>query len=84
MQSGGCSCSDGRVVGVVVLRAAVSTIFERVNFRVIVSDRYLYAKPNPNSLGCSRTRKGSSRGGSSSRACLHDYSSISSWLLWGN
>ena len=45
VQSGECTRSGGCVVGVVVLRAAVYTGLERVSFRVIVSDRYLHAKP---------------------------------------
>ena len=55
MQSGVCIRSGERVVRVVVLRSAVSTMgFERIRVRFIVSERYLHAKPNPNSLGCSR------------------------------
>ena len=42
VQSGGCTRIGGRVVGVVVLRDAVSTV---VSFGVIGSDRYLHAKP---------------------------------------
>ena len=75
---GGCTRSGGCAVGVVVLRGAVYTMgFERDNFRVIVNGRYLYA----NSVGCSRTRNGSTRDGSSSRGaglCVHDYVSLSS------
>ena len=74
MQNSVCDRCAGRVVGVVVLRAAVSTIgFEWVSLRVIGSDRYLYANPNANSLGHS------SRGGG---RCVYNYSSLSSWLQW--
>ena len=69
-------CKTVGVVGVVVLRAGVSTMaFERVSFRLIGSDRYLYAKSKPNSLGCSSSGCSCSRGGG---RCVHDYSSAGS------
>ena len=74
-----CAGSGDHVARVVVLRAAVSTMgFERIRLRVIVSDRYFYAKPKPNSLGCSRTRGLCSCGGGGGGTCVHDYLSLSS------
>ena len=65
-----------------MLRAAVSIMeFERVSFRFVGSARYLYAKDNANSLGCSSCGGISSHGGG---RCVHDYSSLSSWLHWEN
>ena len=65
-----------RAVEVVVLRNAASPMgFERV------INKYLHAKPNPNSLACSRAISGGSscRGGG---RCVHDHSNLSSRLWW--
>ena len=52
VQIGGCTRSGGRAVGVVVLRAAVSTMgFQRVALGLSIGrDIYLYAKPKANGL----------------------------------